>query len=176
LPKDKSEGKIVTGLEGVGCAGTVCRCTAADGFGIVVGQAVSPDCVVSKVQVGNIVDLGCSKGVFTIHLGKNVSTMVKDEVAGRNDLTGAVEVDIRACRFVDASNLGGCTTVVRSVSPVVSWIQACGDVVVPRFIGVVCELDSLVATNRRLWARYNRRCRCGWNGCSYSRSLGGSNG
>lgn len=175
LTKDKTERKIVTSLEGIGGAGTVCRCTAADGFGVVVGQTVSPDCVVSKVQVGDVVDLGCGKGVFAIHLGKNVSTMVKDKVAGRNDLTGAVKVDIRTCGFVDSANLGGSTAVVRSVVPVVSWIQACGDVVVPRFVGVVCELNSLVATNRRFRARYNRGCRCGWDGCGYSRSLGGSN-
>jgi hypothetical protein len=147
LAKYKTEWKIVTGLEGVGRAGTVCRCTAADGFGIEVVQSVSPDCVVSKVQIGDVVDLGCGKGVFAIHLSKDVSTVVKDKVAGGNDLAGAVEVDIRTCGFVDSANLGGCAAVVGRVVPVVSWIQASADVVTPRFVGIVCELYSLVATD-----------------------------
>jgi hypothetical protein len=158
LAKDDTEGKILTSLKGIRGAGTVCGCTAAICFGIVVVQAISPVCSVSKVQIGDVVDLGCGKGVVAIHLGKDISTVVEDKVSGGDILRGAVQVDLGISGFVDTSDLGRCTIVVRGVIPVVRWVHVSDDVVTPGLIGIVRELNSLVATNRRLGARHNRGC------------------
>lgn len=118
LPKHKSEWKILSSLQSISRTGTVGRRIAAHCLGVKVVQTIASDCVVSKVQEGDIVDLGGGEGVVAVDLSEDVPAMVEDEIASGDILRGAVQVDVRAGGFVDTADLGGGATVVGSICPV----------------------------------------------------------
>lgn len=119
LAEDKTEGKVLSGCKAIGGAGTVGRRTTAHSLSIVVVQAIASNSIISKVQEGDVVNLGCSKSVITIDLSEDVSAVVENEITGGHVFRGAVEVHVRSSRFVDTTNLSCGAIVVGSVGPVV---------------------------------------------------------
>lgn len=57
LPKDNTEEKILSSGKRRSGAGTVTWRTAAYSLGIIVAQAITPDCIGTKVQESNVVNL-----------------------------------------------------------------------------------------------------------------------